>query len=607
MSRSYRRRPLFLGWYTCFFAVHTFSSLRLGRSVIVRLAYLAWLRANVRRFVRNASRARKIQHEALLQKIRRNADSQLGRDFGFASIRSAAEFRARVPIMSYEDHRPYINRVLHGDVTALFAPGTKVLMFAMTSGTTGDPKRLPMTEELFREYRRGWQLWGGGVYGDYPRLLYKKTLQLTSDWQQLKAPCGIPCGQISGLAATTRPAIADIMFLPPSATIRIHDSAAKHYAALRFSLASRNIGMIVTANPSSLVEFARRADSQREALIRDIFDGTLSCEIPVDVRATLARRIAKRSPRRARQLERLVETHGTLLPRHVWPKLSMLATWTGGSIGIFLPRLAELYGQTAVRDHGLSASEGRMTIPLADGTPAGMLDYCHHYFEFIPVEEYGSHSPTVLEGHELELGRDYFILLTTSGGLYRYDIHDAVRCVGFQGQAPVLEFLNKGKNFSNLTGEKLSENQVIRAVERSIAELGLTVDFFTLAPVMEDRPRYVLLVERSLHRGRAAELAASVQKNLVQLNEEYQEKCASGRLLPVQVREVSPGTWARMRAEKTDQRGNFEEYKHICLVQDLTFAAQLHATQPTAEPDRPCLAPPLSNHAFFPGQNFQAH
>jgi GH3 auxin-responsive promoter len=549
----------------------------LGESVIVRYAYLQWLRARLRRFVGNAAKARQIQHDTLRAKIVRNESSQFGRDYGFADIRSVADFRARVPVLSYEDHRPYIAKVLNGDVTAMFAPGTKVLMFAMTSGTTGEPKRLPITAELFREYRKGWQLWGSGIYGDYPRLLSKKTLQLTSDWQQYRAPCGIPCGQISGLAATARPAIAESMFLPPPATTRIHDAAAKHYTSLRFALASHEVGMIITANPSSLVEFARRANDQSESLIRDIHDGTLTCDVPAAVRDALSRQISQRQPRRARELEALVHEHGALLPKHAWPDLSVLAVWTGGSIGIFLPHLAQLYGAAAIRDHGLSASEGRVTIPLADGASAGMLDYCHHYFEFIPVDEHGTASPTVLEGHELEVGQDYYILLTTSGGLYRYDIHDAVRCVGFQGQAPLLEFLNKGKNFANLTGEKLSEYQVIRAVKRSFADLGLPIDYFLVAPVMETQPRYLLLVERKVHQGREAELAAAFQKNLSQLNEEYADKCASGRLFPAQVREVPPGTWVRMRSEKTNARGNFEEYKHICLVQDLSLADRLTA------------------------------
>jgi hypothetical protein len=362
------------------------------------------------------------------------------------------------------------------------------------------------------------------------------------------------------------------MFLPPSATTRIHDAAAKHYTALRFTLASHKIGMIITANPSSLVEFARRANHDRESLIRDIHDGTLSCEIPATVREELRRKIVKARPQRARELEKLVEQHGSLLPKHAWPNLTVVAVWTGGSIGVFLPRLAELYGDAAIRDHGLSASEGRMTIPLADNTPAGMLDYTHHFFEFIPVEEYGTPSPTVLEGHELEVDRDYYILLTTSGGLYRYDIHDVVRCVGFQGEAPLLEFLNKGKNFASLTGEKLSEYQVIRAVERTFAELSLPIDFFTVAPIMETQPRYLLMVEPTVHRGRESELASGFQRNLSELNEEYADKCASGRLLPAQVRNVPAGTWRRMRAEKTSARGNFEEYKHIYLVQDLEFA-----------------------------------
>jgi hypothetical protein len=543
--------------------------------MIARYYYVAWLRLRLQRNLFETRWAREIQHRSLLRKIRRHANSDFGRDFGFNSIRTVEDFRRQVPILTYEEHRPYISRVWEGQTNALFAPDTRVLMYAMTSGTTGEPKRLPITKELFKEYCAGWRLWGGGVYGDHFSLAYRKTLQLTSDWQQYESPCGIPCGQISGLAANTRPRMTQRAFTPPPITSRIHDAAAKHYTTLRMSLATSRVGMIITANPSTLVDFARRADKQRESLLRDIHDGTLSCEIPADVRTALDRCISRRHPKRARQLEQLAEKRGALLPMDAWPGLTVLAVWTGGSVGVFMPQLADLYGQASVRDHGLSASEGRMTIPLADGTPAGVLDYCHHYFEFIPVEEHGSKQPTVLEAHELEVGRDYYIVMTTSGGLYRYDIHDVVRCVGYKGQAPMLEFLNKGKNFSNLTGEKISEHQVVRAVQSSFNELNLPIDTFTLAPVMEDQPRYVLVVERGATFGRTQELAASVQANLVRSNEEYASKCESGRLLPVAIREMPPGTFAHMRRQKTGVRGNFEEYKHPCLVDDLQFVGNL--------------------------------
>jgi hypothetical protein len=543
--------------------------------MILRRLYLAWLRGRLRRFLDDARRARDFQHRALLEKIRRNADSDFGRDFGFSSIRTAADFRRRMPILTYEDHHAYVQRVLHGDESALFAPGTRVLMFAMSSGTTAEPKRLPITVELFREYCRGWRLWGAGVYGDHSKLHGMQTLQLSSDWRQRVAPCGKPCGQISGLAATTRPRIARRMFLPPSEVSMILDPAEKHYAILRFALASRRVGMVITANPSTLVEFARLMGRRCESLVRDIYDGTLSCAAPAAARAALGRRIAARAPDRARELARLAERHGGLTPKLAWPKLSVIAVWTGGSVGVFLPQLADLYGQAAVRDHGLSASEGRTTIPLADGTSAGILDFYHHYFEFIPAEEHEAAYPTVLEGHELEVGRDYFVVMTTSGGLYRYDIHDVVRCVGFEGKAPLLEFLNKGKSFSNLTGEKLSEHQVVRAVEQSFRELDLPIELFTLAPTMDAQPRYMLMLEQRFDQEQMKRLADRVQANLVRLNEEYAAKCASGRLMPIEICEAPPGAWDALRHESTHGRGNFEQYKHPCLVEDLTFVERI--------------------------------
>jgi hypothetical protein len=97
---------------------------------------------------------------------------------------------------------------------------------------------------------------------------------------------------------------------------------------------------------------------------------------------------------------------------------------------------------------------------------------------------------------------------------------------------------------------------------------------------MEESPRYVLLIEPHVHQGRSRELARCVQFQLERLNEEYADKCASGRLSPIRVGVLPAGTWDQLRQEKTGPRGNFEEYKHPCLVGDLAFAERFGPRYP---------------------------
>lgn len=541
-----------------------------------RAAILRWKSNQLDNYVARAQQARSVQKQVLLDKVRAATDSEFGKRYGFQSIHDVASFRRQLPITTYEDYRPFIDRVMQGDVEAMFARGTKVLMFAMTSGTTSEPKRLPVTAQFYKEYKRSWQLWGTGVYRDYQTLFDRQTLQLSSDWQIEDTPSGAPCGNISGLAATSRPIYMRHVFSLPASVIKIRDFAAKHYTSLRLSMASDNVGMIITANPSTLVEFARRANDDSESIIRDIHDGGLNSnlDVPDEVRRSLKSRL-RPNPKRARELVQLRSQEGALLPKDFWPKMKMIATWTGGSVGVYLPQLNDFYGEVNIRDHGISASEGRMSIPLKDGTPDGMLDYAHHFYEFIPESEHGSPDPTVLEAHELEPDKNYFILLTTSAGLYRYDIHDVVRCTGFEGEAPVLRFLNKGRNFSSITGEKLSEHQVVAAVTKSFKQLDLPPCGFTLAPTMGVKPRYELLLESALHLQFAQQLASLVQENLTAINEEYAEKCLSGRIEPIAIHEITPGTWATIRNNRSRARGNYEEFKQPCLVSSLGYADSL--------------------------------
>ncbi|MDZ4848803.1 MAG: GH3 auxin-responsive promoter family protein [Pirellulaceae bacterium] len=543
----------------------------------VKYAYLWWRTLELNRFLASAKRSQEIQRKSLFAKLNRHAPSTFGIDHGFADIRTVGEYRRRIPITNFEYYQSYIDQVKQGRVSAMYGPGTKVLMFAITSGTTNQTKYVPVTQESFDEYRHGWNLWGIGAYRDHPDLVSKKTLKLGSNCRQFLTESGTPCGAISGLVAETAPWIARSRFVLPSAVYQIDDSFVKHYVALRLAIANPHVGMIGTANPSTLIEFARMLNDQRENLIRDIHDGTLffADRLPAGVRLALQSHFFQRSRPRAQSLERIVDQVGTLYPRDVWPELSVIAVWMGGSVSVYIPKLEPYYGQPAIRDHGLNASEARMTMPLRDGTSEGVIEFNHHFYEFVPVSEIDANEPVVLEAHELEEGQDYYILLTTSAGLYRYDIRDVVRCTGFMGQAPLLVFLNKGAHFSSITGEKLSEYQVISAVKRAQEQVQLDVGEFCVAPQMQDRPVYVLMTESAFEIEDQDKLAQCIDHWLGQLNYEYAEKRRSGRLLPLTLRQVSPGTWLALRKNKSAARGNFEEYKHRWLVGDLGYIDQI--------------------------------
>jgi hypothetical protein len=467
-----------------------------------------------------------------------------------------------------------------GQVDAMFGPGQRLIMFAMTSGTQSARKFIPISDEFVREFRRGWLIWGLKACYQHEGMLHGGIVQLASDWDEFRTDAGIPCGSVSGLIAKMQSRIVRRLYCVPSEVGQIKDVTARHYTTLRMSI-PRDVTYFTTANPSTSVNLARLGDTEKESLIRDIADGTLNPQlvVPSAIREALQQRIKVPNPQRARELEAIVCQTGHLLPKDYWPNLKLLGNWMGGTVRSYLRHYAGLFGNTPVRDIGLLASEGRMTIPLESGSPGGVLDPTVNYYEFIPEEEIDSPTPSTLEAHELVEGKNYFVLLTTPSGFYRYNICDLVRVVGKFHDAPVLEFLNKGAHFANITGEKLAESQVSRAVDRTLDELSLTLTAFTLAPCWDDvMPYYTLLVERNDIESdeQARRLLVGIDAALCRLNSEYECKRETNRLGAVRLGWLQPGSWrefCRQRLERSG--GSLEQYKHPCLVNDFEFVAKL--------------------------------
>ena len=131
---------------------------------------------------------------------------------------------------------------------------------------------------------------------------------------------------------------------------------------------------------------------------------------------------------------------------------------------LYFRQLQRWFPDLPIRDRGYMASEGCGSIPLTDAGCAGALAITTSFFEFIPVEARDQANPPVLTCAELQPNRDYYVLFTTSAGLYRYDINDVIRVVDFYHDVPLIEFVRKGRGMTSLTGEKLAEQQVTAAM-----------------------------------------------------------------------------------------------------------------------------------------------
>ncbi len=344
------------------------------RKVLGRIAVIP-IRRRLAAFELATHAPEQVQLDLLRRLLARQAQTDFGTHHHFSDIRTIADFRHNLPVASYEYFEPYVKRVMNGDLQALLSDPV-VHMFALTSGTTATRKFIPVTSTYLADYRRGWNLWGLKVFRDHPEVRLRPIVQMSGDWQEFTTPTGIPCGSVTGLTASMQLRIVRWLYCVPAAVGKVKDPAAKYYLALRLSLA-RRVGMIIAANPSTLVNMARAGDQDKEALIRDLHDGTLSTnfDIPGDVRAALERRIKKRYPERSHELEQIVGRTGTLYPKDYWPKDCIIGNWTGGSVGAYLRHFPKYYGATPVRDVGLIASEGRMTIPVADATAERRLGH----------------------------------------------------------------------------------------------------------------------------------------------------------------------------------------------------------------------------------------
>jgi hypothetical protein len=504
--------------------------------------------------------ARKAQEKALRSFLEECQNTVYGKEHHFSDILSKNGdefFRAyadAVPLNDYEALRPYIERHKNGEPNVLF-PG-KPMMYATTSGTTKEPKWIPITTRYYKEvYKKANQTWFYTMIMNKPKVFYGKTLSIVGKSAEGHAPDGTVYGSISGISERDIPGFMKTVYSAPYEVFQIEDYKARYYALMRFAI-EQDVTLILTANPSTLVEMQVNANEFYDAYVNDIETGTLNKKLKMrpEIRAALEPYF-KPNPKRAEELRQLKVRFGTVLPRHYWPNLQVVNVWMCGNTSVYLDKVRNSYpDETVFHEFSYFATECRAGLVLKsntlDTTPLG-----HQvYFEFIPEGEIDNPHPKTLQMWEVEKGKHYVPVVTTSSGIYRYNMTDIVEITGWYNQFPLIKFIQKCNGIISMTGEKLHERQFIEAVRTSSIEMSLHVSFFVgFANLEKSNYRfYYEFTDPSVTQERAEELSKAVDQRLQEYNEEYMTKRTSNRVKP-------PDTALLVKDA-------FEQFKATCIT-----------------------------------------
>ncbi len=511
------------------------TDIRMNKSA--RGGFVASLLPEWRSFEHAVADPVRIQNALLLRILRVNGQTEYGRQHIFAGIRNMEEFRRDVPIVTPEAMIPLIERMARGETGVLVAD--QPMAFNQTSGTTGQPKLIPLTRRSWNNSARAMRRWLYRMVSDHPDSMKHALLIPAGATIESFTPSGIPRGSASGMFCRALPSVMQRQSALPPRLSEISDYECRYYLMARFCFGG-DISFIATPNPTTLLQIAAVADKHRESIIRAIHDGALGAPDIVDrIPVPLLRRFRKclaPEPGRARALEAAVAVRGALTPSDSWNRLRLIGCWLGGTVGVQAEKLASIYGANIpLRDLGYLASEGWFSIPIQDGDAAGVLDICGNVFEFVPEDETtGPSGVTCLRCDEVEVGRRYRVIVTNWNGLYRYDMGDVVEVRGFYRRTPLVAFVRKCGDILNITGEKLHVNHWISAFDAVRAACGVAPVAWRAVPDLV-RNRYQLLLrflpDPSPDFIRQT-LIPTLDRCLCGVNVEYAQKRQSGRLRP---------------------------------------------------------------------------
>ena len=508
--------------------------------------------------------------------LRLSANTVYGREHHLASICKARKpeqlfrlYEKSVQPAEFEAFRPYVERHKKGERNVLI-PG-KPLMYATTSGTTSQPKWIPISTTYMKEvYSSMSHIWLDNFARLRPKFLSGGLVVSVAKVVEGYAEDGTIFGSVSGVTARELPGFIRERFVTPSEVYDIKDYSARYYTMMRLAIA-HSVTYIVAPNPSTIMELVHNAEEYFEDYIEDIEKGTLSSkfDIPEKIRAALAPKL-KADPQRADFLRKIKAEHPVPQIKHWWPELQFLSSWKCGNTAIAAAKVSEQLPECCCyQELGFFASECRFGLVLDQGIDTTLFPH-YHFYEFVEESELDKPDPRFYRLHELEQGKRYCIFVTTLSGLFRYNMNDLVEVGGWYHKTPKIHMVQKVNGIVSITGEKLYEKQFIEAVHMAEKETGWKVNFFIGFANPEDSlyDFYYEFENRTVRKAKARKFTEIVDARLKEMNIEYESKRASNRLKMPETFVLKKNAYDLFKKRSLQEGARDGQFKLVMLLQD---------------------------------------
>ena len=502
----------------------------------------------------NAKNARRKNEALLFRILKKNSDTVYGRRYHFSEIRTLEDYRRTVPVTGYHDYEAYIDRMVQKGETNLIT-ALPVIAYAQSSGTVGGRKYVPLTKPQVHVYTKHTVTRMMACADAYLRRNDGRRLKpgrglYTNHAIYDYLPNGVLSSNVADVAARRLGFLYPYILSNPYKRLFTQYEAEFRYVNTRFALQDRDTMFVFSVFLKMFTDLMLYLEKNWETIVDDIEKGKVSdiARATPDVMEMLKAKIMP-DPERAAELRREFEKgFDETIVQRIWPNMSVICGIGTSTFEQFYKLSRTMTGEIPYDFSIYGASEGLFAAVDELNSPRQLMLVRSCFYEFIPVED----ENRILCLDELEIGKEYEIVITNQAGLYRYKCGDVIKVTGYLDECPYIQFAYRKGQLLNLAGEKTTEAHMQAVVDGIAEKAGCRILNWTVDSVIKAQPCHYLLMLENDEGKKLSEYTDFADERLRKINVRYQHFTDRGVLGRIAIADLAPGTnaeWMRIREE----------------------------------------------------------